>query len=100
MSMNATDDASSAAATLRAKVDLPEPVPPATPMMSGFIGLKGERVVPAPPRHYVFAMRSIAVLTFLAAAACTPRAGAPAPADTLSLVIAGTTDTHGWVRGW
>ena len=38
MSMNATDSVRAACATLRATVDLPEPEPPAMPMMSGFIG--------------------------------------------------------------
>src|SRR5881397_2358877 len=38
MSMNATDDVESAFATFLATVDLPEPVPPAMPMMSGFTG--------------------------------------------------------------
>jgi hypothetical protein len=37
MSMKATDSARIACATLRATVDLPEPVPPAIPMISGFI---------------------------------------------------------------
>src|SRR3712207_3218451 len=37
MSMNATDAVASALATLRATVDLPDPEPPATPMMSGFM---------------------------------------------------------------
>jgi hypothetical protein len=40
MSMKATDAASSASATLRATVDFPEPVPPAMPMISGFIARK------------------------------------------------------------
>jgi hypothetical protein len=39
MSMNATETAESACATLRATVDLPEPLPPAMPMISGFIGI-------------------------------------------------------------
>ena len=29
-----------------------------------------------------------------------PAAAAPAPADSLDLVIASTTDVHGWLRGW
>ncbi|HEY2374424.1 MAG TPA: hypothetical protein VGH98_00490 [Gemmatimonadaceae bacterium] len=36
--MNATDDVESAFATFLATVDLPDPVPPAMPMMSGFTG--------------------------------------------------------------
>src|SRR5262249_4773200 len=39
MSMNATDAAASASATLRATVDLPEPEPPAMPMSSGLAGV-------------------------------------------------------------
>src|SRR5678816_375958 len=35
--MNATDSVCSACATFRATVDLPDPVPPATPMIKGFI---------------------------------------------------------------
>ena len=39
MSMNATDSACSACATFRATVDFPDPVPPAMPMIKGFIQL-------------------------------------------------------------
>jgi 2',3'-cyclic-nucleotide 2'-phosphodiesterase/3'-nucleotidase len=42
-------------------------------------------------------------LALIAASACsTPRepGSAAAPADTLTLVVAGTTDVHGWLRGW
>jgi hypothetical protein len=39
MSMKATDDVDSAFATFLATVDLPDPVPPAMPMMSGFTGV-------------------------------------------------------------
>jgi len=50
MSMNATDSVYSACATFRATVDFPDPDPPATPMMSGFIGSSrtgsfGEQIV-------------------------------------------------------
>ena len=48
-------------------------------------------------------MRRLVVLALIAASACsTPRSpgSAAAPADTLTLVIAGTTDVHGWLRGW
>ena len=37
MSMNATDAAVSDSATRRATVDFPEPVPPAMPMINGFV---------------------------------------------------------------
>src|SRR3569833_3742533 len=37
MSMNATDSACNAPARLRATVDFPDPEPPATPTMKGFI---------------------------------------------------------------
>src|SRR6476620_5627282 len=37
MSMNATDSACRACATFRATVDLPDPDPPAIPMIKGFI---------------------------------------------------------------
>ena len=40
MSMKATDDVESAFATFLATVDLPDPVPPAMPMMSGFTGVR------------------------------------------------------------
>ena len=39
MSRNATDASPSSLATLRATVLLPEPDPPATPMINGFIGM-------------------------------------------------------------
>ena len=35
--MNATEDVVNSSATLRATVDLPEPEPPAIPMINGFI---------------------------------------------------------------
>ncbi len=41
-------------------------------------------------------------MALLAAGACVaPRmAGRASPADTLTIVIAATTDVHGWLRGW
>jgi 2',3'-cyclic-nucleotide 2'-phosphodiesterase/3'-nucleotidase len=48
--------------------------------------------------------RLIALLMPLAACAGpqrpAPAAALPAGPDTLDLIIAGTTDTHGWLRGW
>ncbi len=37
MSMNATEASVNASATRRATVDFPDPLPPAIPMMSGFV---------------------------------------------------------------
>lgn len=47
-------------------------------------------------------MRRLASLALLAAGACAaPRPGErPSPTDTLTLMVAGTTDVHGWMRGW
>lgn len=48
-------------------------------------------------------MRKLVAAALLAASACAaPRLPerAASPADTLTLVIAGTTDVHGWLRGW
>src|SRR5512138_3186138 len=47
-------------------------------------------------------MRRLAALALLAATACTTArpAARTSPADTLTLVIAATTDVHGWLRGW
>lgn len=54
-------------------------------------------------------MRRLIVLAALVATGCAaprnaPAAGAPAAAqprpDSVDLVIAGTTDIHGWLRGW
>src|SRR5436190_1038619 len=50
MSMKATDDTPSASATLRATVDLPEPLPPAMPTMKGFITAKADGVRRRAPR--------------------------------------------------
>ena len=48
--------------------------------------------------------RLFALLIPLAACASpqrpTPAAALPAGPDTLELFVAGTTDTHGWLRGW
>jgi 2',3'-cyclic-nucleotide 2'-phosphodiesterase (5'-nucleotidase family) len=48
--------------------------------------------------------RLFALLIPLAACASpqrpAPAAGLPASPDTLELFVAGTTDTHGWLRGW
>src|ERR1051325_11854745 len=44
------------------------------------------------------------VLVLTAAAACSRSVAVGGttgvPSDSLDLVIAGTTDTHGWLRGW
>src|SRR5437016_4582841 len=86
MSMNATESASSAAATLRATVDLPEPVPPAIPMMNGFIASFNAM------RSSAFAALCL-LIPALAISQGTNK-------DTVDIVIASTTDTHGWLRGW
>ena len=48
--------------------------------------------------------RLFALLIPLAACASpqrsVPAAARPAGPDTLNLIVAGTTDTHGWLRGW
>ncbi len=48
--------------------------------------------------------RLLALLIPLAACASpqrpTPAAALPGSPDTLELIVAGTTDTHGWLRGW
>ena len=53
-------------------------------------------------------MRRLSLLFCLACASGTPPAAqststpatATAPADSLELIVAGTTDIHGWLRGW
>src|SRR6185437_12358861 len=97
MSMNATDSVCSAWATLRATVDLPEPEPPAIPMMNGFIS---ENLVSRHGAPLAFRMR---IRTYVAAlslaAACTPPRPLQ-PVGPLDLVVAATTDVHGYIRGW
>src|SRR2546423_215708 len=57
MSMNATEDVVSSSATLRATVDLPDPDPPAIPMMRGF-SIRSKATGPAIGTHYAFFSRS------------------------------------------
>jgi 2',3'-cyclic-nucleotide 2'-phosphodiesterase (5'-nucleotidase family) len=50
-------------------------------------------------------MRRLIALLIPLAACATPQRSAPVAAlaagpDTLELLVAGTTDTHGWLRGW
>lgn len=45
-------------------------------------------------------MRRLLLLAVCASCARSAPAPIPATADTVDLVIAGTTDVHGWLRGW
>ena len=61
------------------------------------------RSLHAAEARYLFVMRFLAFAVLLSACA---RAGTGAPVtnamgpDSLTLIIAGTTDVHGWLRGW
>src|SRR5258708_5320897 len=147
MSMNATDASPRDAATLRATVLFPEPVPPAIPITSGFMcGSDGDQpqrvkhrngrvsgawarlsqscqvsgrgararsvsasrecvnsVLPWPLMARLASLmrfRSALIATLLVGVGCAPPAALTAGDSSFTLVVAGTTDVHGRVRGW
>src|SRR5258706_3277075 len=147
MSMNATDASPRDAATLRATVLFPEPVPPAMPITSGFMrgpdsdhpqrvkhrngrvygawarlsqscqvsergaharsvsgrGERVNRILPWPRMARLTSLmrfRSALIATVLVGVGCAPPAALIAGDSSFTLVIAGTTDVHGRVRGW
>src|SRR5215468_9970342 len=121
MSMNATDSACSARATFRATVDFPDPDPPATPMISGFISpprtwayateiawkpelrkaeaLSQSSIGASPIASFLTMYRPSCVALAVLLAACAPPRPLPL-IGSFDLVVAATTDIHGYARGW